>query len=107
MGYFDFVRERAFAEKHGLCVVTIARQPQGCKSRAKCRLDSHKFELTKVRINRGGYTDSGQYFGIGAPLWHGECMCGHHCVAYFRAPDRDAAKALVRGHHDRKARFYR
>jgi hypothetical protein len=28
-----------------------------------------RFVVTKVHLNRGGYTSSGQYFGVGAPLY--------------------------------------
>jgi len=28
-----------------------------------------KFTLTRVRLNRGGYTTKGEYFGTGAPLY--------------------------------------
>jgi len=28
-----------------------------------------KFNLQRVRLNQGGYTDTGQYFGIGMPLY--------------------------------------
>ena len=31
-----------------------------------------KFTLTRVRLNSGGYTSSGEYFGIGQPLYHYE-----------------------------------
>lgn len=53
--------------------------------------------LRHVRINSGGYDAGGAYWGLGAPLWY--CYdaetAGDQVAAYFRAKDREAAKAHV------------
>jgi hypothetical protein len=69
------------------------------------------FTLRRVRLNSGGYDDGGAYWGIGAPLfwWAIEIREGEsrdECSGYFRARDRAAAKAHIRGLHP-AARFYR
>lgn len=59
--------------------------------------------LTRVRINRGGYTSDGRYFGVGAPLFaydNGDSW-GH-----VRASTRAAAKAQIRAQCP-KVRFTR
>jgi len=59
-----------------------------------------KFYLYRVRLNNGGYTDSGQYFGVGAPLYYFEpvegsqCHSGYHS-GYLRAHSREQAKNMV------------
>lgn len=47
----------------------------------------------RVKLNRQGYTSSGQYFGVGAPLW--ECYDGDRGPLYLRAGDKKAAMAQV------------
>jgi len=47
----------------------------------------------RVKLNREGYTSSGQYFGVGAPLW--ECYDGDRGPLYLRAGDKKAAMAQV------------
>jgi hypothetical protein len=47
----------------------------------------------RVKLNRQGYTSSGQYFGVGAPLW--ECYDGDRGPLYLRAGDKKAAIAQV------------
>ena len=53
-----------------------------------------KYTLQRVRLNSGGYTSAGQYYGQGAPLFEacsdetGDCLT-------FRAADRKAAKAKL------------
>lgn len=55
-----------------------------------------RFSLQKIRLNQQGYTDSGEYFGIGLPLYFymGEddkrIIQGH-----LRAYSRDSAKLQV------------
>lgn len=51
--------------------------------------DTNEFwSLTKVRLNRGGYTDKGRYFGTGQPLF---CLSNPHNGAsyFFRAENRE------------------
>lgn len=57
-----------------------------------------KVYLKKVRLNQGGYTDSGQYFGIGSPLYYYEPVEGSQSLGdsgYIRAKNRDHAKKMV------------
>lgn len=52
-----------------------------------------KATMRRVRLDRGGYTSSGRYFGIGAPLFEMEpddYRSGIH-PQYVRAVDRDSA----------------
>jgi hypothetical protein len=49
--------------------------------------------VERQRLNAGGYTSDGKYFGSGAPLFH---VYGPWPVDfYIRAADRAAAKRLV------------
>lgn len=77
---------------------------------------TYKFELRRVRLNRGGYDEYGRYFGIGQPLYRYagkvEGMGEDGAPAVFtisgkhiRAKDRADAKAQIRAQY-RKARFY-
>lgn len=79
-------------------------------------MELYKFELRRVKLNRDGYTSSGQYFGHGAPLYEycgdvemtgieGEPTVRLHCD-HVRAYSRDDAKALLRAKFP-EARFYR
>jgi hypothetical protein len=52
------------------------------------------FTLLKVRLNQGGYTRVGRYFGIGLPLYY-YCSSDYNTEGYVRASDRNKAKALV------------
>jgi hypothetical protein len=64
-----------------------------------------KWSLCRVRLDSGGYDNGGAYWGIGAPLWHA-CTEDGESELFFRAHDRDAAKAHVREANP-NARFYR
>ena len=67
-----------------------------------------KTTLVRVRLNDGGYTDNGHYYGSGPPLfWY--CMPDGkgYIEGYIRARDRDAAKAeVVAKHPKRHVEFY-
>ncbi len=53
-----------------------------------------ELEVLRVKLDRGGYTSSGRYFGVGAPLFE---VYGDHGVSfYMRAKDYSSAKKLVR-----------
>lgn len=70
-----------------------------------------KFNLRKVRLNRGGYDARGQYFGAGPKLfsYDAEWQEGDffHCAGdYIRARDRDEAKQKIRKEYP-TARFFR
>lgn len=76
----------------------------------------YKFELRRVRLDRGGYTSNGRYFGQGAPLYEycgeveGLTIRGEPSVRlrcdHVRAYSRDEAKTILRAQYP-KARFYR
>jgi hypothetical protein len=59
-----------------------------------------KVSLQRVRLNSQGYTDRGHYYGTGVPLFYYFCedMPQHSWGrdGFFRAADRNAAKAYVR-----------
>jgi hypothetical protein len=67
---------------------------------------AERWYLRRVPINNGGYDRGGAYWGIGAPLWNAYTEDGETDV-FFRARDRDAAKAHMRSEHDPAARFFR
>ncbi len=51
--------------------------------------------LERQRLDRGGYTGRGQYFGQGAPLFMFEDERGEF-YGHVRAPDRKTAKEKIR-----------
>lgn len=60
-----------------------------------------KFSLTRVRLDKGGYTSSGYYFGNGLPLyWYSsednDPETGYLIEGYIRASTRANAKMQVR-----------
>jgi hypothetical protein len=59
-----------------------------------------KVTLQRIRLNSGGYTKDGFYYGLGQPLWWYCADEVKHTLAevsgYFRAVNRTAAKAYVR-----------
>jgi|HubBroStandDraft_2_1064218.scaffolds.fasta_scaffold54336_3 hypothetical protein len=54
-----------------------------------------KIYCHKVRLNQGGYTDTGTYFGIGMPLYLFETEDGD-ISEYVRAYSRNDAIALIK-----------
>lgn len=52
-----------------------------------------KISLRRVRINSQGYDAGGAYWGIGQALWVAMDQAG--ATHYFRAPNRDKAKAAL------------
>lgn len=56
-----------------------------------------KLFLNKVRINKGGYSDSGMYFGVGLPVYqyYTEYL---EMNGFVRATDREDAKRQIREH---------
>lgn len=54
-----------------------------------------KLYLHRVRLNSGGYTSDGSYFGTGQPLWEYFDDNYSLMVRYVRADDRDHAKAKI------------
>lgn len=66
---------------------------------------SRKFYLQHVPLNSGGYDSGGAYWGVGQRLYWATCPDGS-IDFFFRARDRNAAKAEVLARHP-GARFYR
>lgn len=76
----------------------------------------YKFELKRERLNSGGYTSGGSYFGTGQPLYvyvgRVETTDNHgapdtmQVYLHLRAHDREDAKAQIRKRYP-KAKFYR
>jgi hypothetical protein len=64
-----------------------------------------KVSLSRVRLDRGGYDSGRAYWGHGQPLFW---ACSEDCTIewFFRAADRDAARAIVLAKYP-TARFYR
>jgi hypothetical protein len=56
-----------------------------------------KVDVVRVRLDRQGYADNGQYFGVGAPVWNVNNYdgTGGEIDFYIRAYDKAAAKAKV------------
>lgn len=63
------------------------------------------FTLRRERLNQGGYTDDGVYFGVGTPLYWYESADGTD-GGFIRAIDRASAKHKVVMLHP-SATFYR
>lgn len=52
--------------------------------------------IRKVRINSGGYTDKGEYFGVGQPVYHVTDVSDQDDLdCHIRAADREDAKRIV------------
>lgn len=67
-----------------------------------------RIRLQRVRLDVGGYDSGGAYWGLGEPLWVAEDADGER--SFFRARDRDAAKAYVRNEladNPEDVKFYR
>jgi hypothetical protein len=55
-----------------------------------------KVRLYHIRINKGGYDRTGQYWGIGLPLYHYEYEIDNEVYSFdFRAPNREKAKEIT------------
>jgi len=63
-----------------------------------------RLSLHRVRLNAGGYDDTGAYYGVGQPVYI--CFDVADNLIEFRARDRAAAKAHVRALYP-AARFTR
>ena len=55
-----------------------------------------RFYLRRVRLNRGGYDDTGRYWGVGQPLYR-YTTDDMDEFRYLRATDRDDAKDAIEG----------
>jgi hypothetical protein len=52
--------------------------------------------VRKVRLNQGGYTSQGRYFGVGAPLYSVNYVDSDVCVSdYVRSETRQGALWLA------------
>lgn len=67
-----------------------------------------RFTLRKVRINNGGYDDSGRYWGVGKPLYSydPDDFTNEYDGGHVRAYDREDAKTQVKAKYP-SATFYR
>ena len=71
-----------------------------------------KFTLHHVRLNQGGYTDSGEYYGSGQPLYeysaeiYSSDSKWDSVGGVIRADDREHAKSKILSRFP-NARFYR
>lgn len=55
-----------------------------------------KIALERIRLDAGGYTRGGRYFGTGEPLWSYEVDLGGRVVhGYIRATSRGKAREAV------------
>lgn len=65
-----------------------------------------KYTLRRVRLNSGGYTSEGYYFGIDLPLyWY--CSDSQQYHGYVRAYDRYHAKNKIRDmYQSHDCKFY-
>lgn len=54
-----------------------------------------RVSVRRERLNSGGYTRDGVYFGVGEPLYFAQDDDGHYSV-YYRATDREDAVAIAR-----------
>jgi hypothetical protein len=82
--------------------------PMGRRSGTMVNLDTaERLQLQRVRLNSGGYDAGGAYWGLGQALWVAMDHTGE--TVFFRARDREAAKAHVVAEHDapETVRFYR
>jgi hypothetical protein len=68
-----------------------------------------KWQLRRVRLNSGGYTSAGYYYGHGAPLYEaiheGDLTEGAWIT--LRAASREKAKDHIRQNFEPDAVFYR
>lgn len=57
----------------------------------------NKILLNKVRINKGGYDDKGNYWGIGSQLYHYSYEIYNEIFdKHIRAADRETAKLIIK-----------
>ena len=63
-----------------------------------------RVSLRWIRLDMGGYDNGGAYWGLGQPLWLASFTDtdGETIECFFRADDRNAAKAVLSG-----CKFYR
>lgn len=82
--------------------------PMGRRSGTMVNLDTaERLQLFQIRLDSGGYDAGGAYWGHHQRLYC--AMDQHGETVFFRARDRDAAKAHIRAEHDapEAVRFYR
>lgn len=61
-----------------------------------------KLRVVRERLNRGGYTSRGQYFGVGEPLWSYDAFLegqpgsdDYERTGHMRAPTKAEARAKI------------
>ena len=72
----------------------MARHPQKRRSRAQAKIGKNVgpvLDVERVRLDRGGYTSSGRYFGIGPKLYRVTSPY-LDIDLYVRAKDAQAAR---------------
>ena len=79
--------------------------PMGRASRGEPGTVGAKFNLSRVRLDRGGYDETGAYWGLGQALWT-YCDGAGRIEGFLRSPDRGTAKEAIRAIHP-GARFWR
>lgn len=65
------------------------------ETRQTCQTYTGKVSIRHERLNQGGYTRDGVYFGLGPRLYFMQDEDGHF-ENYFRATDREDAVAIAR-----------
>ena len=63
--------------------------------RATCFNYTGRVSVRRERLNQGGYTRDGVYFGVGEPLYYIQDADGHY-GDYYRATDRGDAVEIAR-----------
>ena len=69
------------------------RKRKGLGDVSHLQCSTEKTSISRERLNSGGYTSSGQYFGGGEPLFY---FYNRDSWGHVRAKDREAAKAKLR-----------
>lgn len=74
------------------------------EQRAQIKSADSAWYVRRLRLNNGGYTSSGTYYGLGAPLY--ECFNAREYLV-LRASDRQDAIAQLRNHIPHKIVIWR
>ena len=67
-----------------------------------------KVRMERVRLNAGGYDDTGSYWGVGGPLYRvDDPESEYGATRHLRARNREHAKSVYRAQWRADAKFYR
>lgn len=69
------------------------QKPEARKAVRK-KVEKPSVRISQVKLNRQGYTSSGEYFGVGQPLWRAYNTRNQQELN-FRAPTREVAKEVA------------